>query len=270
MPYVRQSIQLAERGYELATDRAFLKHNLRKMLALPGGPGARRPEGRRQAGKRGRDRRLRGRALREDGPRQPRKAAGDAGPQARRPGRGRRSAHRACRGAGEGDEARPGGGQGRRPGDASTSGRSTRRPCSKEPRAGSLPTPTGRSASPTAPSRAIPRRMPSIYEPQTTLTGVIEKETGTDSVHRPGQDQEAPGRKGLRPLPGRPARGRPRLLPEHDQRHGRQFRLADLQRQGRADRHHLRHDLRERHRRLLHHPASSSARSASTSAGSCS
>ena len=35
MPYVRQGIQLAERGYELATDRAFLKHNLRKMLTLP-------------------------------------------------------------------------------------------------------------------------------------------------------------------------------------------------------------------------------------------
>ena len=37
MPYVRQGIQLAERGYELATDRAFLKHNLRKMLTLPEG-----------------------------------------------------------------------------------------------------------------------------------------------------------------------------------------------------------------------------------------
>ncbi len=36
MPYVRMSLQLAERGYEAGTDRAFLKHNLRKMLALPG------------------------------------------------------------------------------------------------------------------------------------------------------------------------------------------------------------------------------------------
>ena len=35
MPYVRKNIQLAERGYDLATDRAFMKHNLRKMLALP-------------------------------------------------------------------------------------------------------------------------------------------------------------------------------------------------------------------------------------------
>jgi hypothetical protein len=35
MPYVRKNIQLAERGYELATDRAFMKHNLRKMLTLP-------------------------------------------------------------------------------------------------------------------------------------------------------------------------------------------------------------------------------------------
>ena len=35
MPYVRKNIQLAERGYELATDRAFMKHNLKKMLALP-------------------------------------------------------------------------------------------------------------------------------------------------------------------------------------------------------------------------------------------
>lgn len=34
MPYVRKNIQLAERGYDLATDRAFMKHNLRKMLAL--------------------------------------------------------------------------------------------------------------------------------------------------------------------------------------------------------------------------------------------
>jgi hypothetical protein len=36
MPYIRKGIELAERGYNLATDRAFLKHNLRKMLALPG------------------------------------------------------------------------------------------------------------------------------------------------------------------------------------------------------------------------------------------
>ncbi len=34
-PYIRMGIQLAERGYVLATDRAFLKHNLRKMLSLP-------------------------------------------------------------------------------------------------------------------------------------------------------------------------------------------------------------------------------------------
>lgn len=36
IPYIRKGIQLAERGYDLSTDRAFLKHNLRKMLALPG------------------------------------------------------------------------------------------------------------------------------------------------------------------------------------------------------------------------------------------
>ena len=35
VPYIRQSIQLAERGYVLATDRAFLKHNLKKMISLP-------------------------------------------------------------------------------------------------------------------------------------------------------------------------------------------------------------------------------------------
>ncbi|HEX2694592.1 MAG TPA: S46 family peptidase [Acidobacteriota bacterium] len=37
MSYVRMSIQLAERGYDFATDRAFMKHNFRKMLALPAG-----------------------------------------------------------------------------------------------------------------------------------------------------------------------------------------------------------------------------------------
>ncbi len=35
MPYVKMGIPLAERGYTLETDRAFLKHNLRKMLTLP-------------------------------------------------------------------------------------------------------------------------------------------------------------------------------------------------------------------------------------------
>ncbi len=35
VPYVRMGIQLAERGYDLETDRAFMKHNLRKMLVLP-------------------------------------------------------------------------------------------------------------------------------------------------------------------------------------------------------------------------------------------
>jgi hypothetical protein len=35
LPYIKQGIQLAERSYDLATDRAFLKHNLEKMLGLP-------------------------------------------------------------------------------------------------------------------------------------------------------------------------------------------------------------------------------------------
>ena len=33
-PYIKQSIQLAERGYDLPTDRAFLKHQLKRMLDL--------------------------------------------------------------------------------------------------------------------------------------------------------------------------------------------------------------------------------------------
>ena len=35
MPYIKQSIQLAERGYDLPTDRAFLKHQLKKLLEMP-------------------------------------------------------------------------------------------------------------------------------------------------------------------------------------------------------------------------------------------
>jgi len=35
LPYIKQSIQLAERGYDLPTDRAFFKHQLKKMLNLP-------------------------------------------------------------------------------------------------------------------------------------------------------------------------------------------------------------------------------------------
>jgi hypothetical protein len=35
LPYIKQSIQLAERSFDLATDRAFLKHNLKKTLAMP-------------------------------------------------------------------------------------------------------------------------------------------------------------------------------------------------------------------------------------------
>ena len=34
-PYIKQSVQLAERGYDLPTDRAFFKHQLKKMLGLP-------------------------------------------------------------------------------------------------------------------------------------------------------------------------------------------------------------------------------------------
>ena len=34
-PYIKQSIQLAERSYDLPTDRAFLKQNLKKILAMP-------------------------------------------------------------------------------------------------------------------------------------------------------------------------------------------------------------------------------------------
>jgi hypothetical protein len=35
LPYIRQNIQLAERSFDLATDRAFLKHNLGKIVDLP-------------------------------------------------------------------------------------------------------------------------------------------------------------------------------------------------------------------------------------------
>ena len=35
LPYIKQSIQLAERGYDLATDRAFFKYQLKKLLNLP-------------------------------------------------------------------------------------------------------------------------------------------------------------------------------------------------------------------------------------------
>jgi hypothetical protein len=35
LPYIRQNIQLAERGYDLPTDRTFFKHQLNKLLALP-------------------------------------------------------------------------------------------------------------------------------------------------------------------------------------------------------------------------------------------
>jgi hypothetical protein len=35
IPYIKTGIELAERGYELATDRAFFKHQLKKLLALP-------------------------------------------------------------------------------------------------------------------------------------------------------------------------------------------------------------------------------------------
>ncbi|MGB8952480.1 MAG: S46 family peptidase [Candidatus Aminicenantales bacterium] len=35
LPYIKQSIQLAERGYDLATDRAFLKYQLNELFTLP-------------------------------------------------------------------------------------------------------------------------------------------------------------------------------------------------------------------------------------------
>ncbi|MDH7512192.1 MAG: S46 family peptidase [Clostridiales bacterium] len=35
LPYIKQSIQLAERSYDLPTDRAFLKHRLKKLLQMP-------------------------------------------------------------------------------------------------------------------------------------------------------------------------------------------------------------------------------------------
>ena len=35
VPYIKQSLQLAERGYVLDTDKAYMKHNLKKLLALP-------------------------------------------------------------------------------------------------------------------------------------------------------------------------------------------------------------------------------------------
>ncbi|MGB7296205.1 MAG: S46 family peptidase, partial [Candidatus Aminicenantales bacterium] len=35
LPYIKQGIQLVERSYDLPTDRAFLKYQLRKMLSLP-------------------------------------------------------------------------------------------------------------------------------------------------------------------------------------------------------------------------------------------
>ncbi|OGD21935.1 MAG: hypothetical protein A2W03_11190 [Candidatus Aminicenantes bacterium RBG_16_63_16] len=35
LAYIKQSIQLAERSYDLSTDRAFLKHNLKKIVSMP-------------------------------------------------------------------------------------------------------------------------------------------------------------------------------------------------------------------------------------------
>jgi len=35
LPYIKENIQLAERSYDLPTDRAFLKHQLKKMLSSP-------------------------------------------------------------------------------------------------------------------------------------------------------------------------------------------------------------------------------------------
>jgi hypothetical protein len=35
VPYIKQGLQLAERGYVFETDKAYLKHNLKKLLALP-------------------------------------------------------------------------------------------------------------------------------------------------------------------------------------------------------------------------------------------
>jgi Peptidase S46 len=35
LPYIKQNIELAERSFDLSTDRAFLKHNLKKVLSMP-------------------------------------------------------------------------------------------------------------------------------------------------------------------------------------------------------------------------------------------
>jgi hypothetical protein len=37
LPFIKQGLQLAERGYDIATDRAYLKHRLRILKALPAG-----------------------------------------------------------------------------------------------------------------------------------------------------------------------------------------------------------------------------------------
>jgi len=37
LPYIKMNIQLAERNYEIGTDRAYFKHTLKKLLALPEG-----------------------------------------------------------------------------------------------------------------------------------------------------------------------------------------------------------------------------------------
>ena len=37
LPYIKTNIQLAERGYEIGTDRAYFKHTLKKLLASPEG-----------------------------------------------------------------------------------------------------------------------------------------------------------------------------------------------------------------------------------------
>ncbi|MCK7511894.1 MAG: S46 family peptidase [Desulfobacterales bacterium] len=92
------------------------------------------------------------------------------------------------------------------------------------------------------------------YLPQTTVKGVVEKDTGVFPFKVPAKVKDLWKAKDFGPYADARLRRRSGLLPEHDQRHRRQLRLADAQRQGRADRHHLRHDLRERHRRLLHHP----------------
>jgi len=79
------------------------------------------------------------------------------------------------------------------------------------------------------------------YKPLTSLSGVIEKETGEYPFRVPGKLKQLSLARDFGAV----------LLSQHHQCNRRQFGFADHQRQRRAGGYYFRHDLRERYRRLL-------------------